>query len=458
MGKRTVADWWRNLPGYPPRDQYPELDREHVIYYPSDLQPIDPANIWAKRRIGCYVQITFCRQLCDFCLFLKFPSSRAEEAYLTALKKEIDFYASIPYVQNSAIGALYIGGGTPTVLSAQHLTELIDHLKTRLSFAEDAEIEMEAHPLTVDREKLATLRKNGVTRLSFGVQSFDDDTLRLLGAPHQTSDARRAINLAQEAGFPKVGLDLLFGKPGETAANLIADIDSAMKLGVGSISCYRLRVAPHTVIAKRAANLKLLDRHAIYGLWEAAVKSLASGGYHQYGATDFALAGGESEYYHGFCQAPQRETLSFGAGCMSYLNGHVYVNIHNLKDYIETANSGRLPVLMGKQLTAAEAMSRYVVLGVRAMQVKKTEFRELFGFGMDDMYSEQLRYLEKEDLIINGDEVLQLTTPRGTFYINNVCKYFFTPNNWGKPQPLRFELINVETPAPTKESALRFCG
>jgi oxygen-independent coproporphyrinogen-3 oxidase len=458
MGKRTVAQWWRNLPEYPPRDEYPELDREHVIYYPSDLQPIDPATIWAKRRIGCYVQIPFCEQLCDFCLFLKFPSGRGEEAYLAALKKEIDFYARFPYVQNSLIGALYIGGGTPTALSPEHLCELIDHLKTKLPFSEDAEIEMEAHPLTVDREKLESLRKNGVTRISFGVQSFNNDMLRLLGAPHQANDACRAIELAQEAGFSKVGLDLLFGKPGETAANLIADIEAAMKLKPASISCYRLRVVPHTSIAKRAAKLRLIDRHEMYEHWKAAVESLTSGGYLQYGATDFARPGGESEYYFGFCRAPQRETLSFGVGCLSYLKGHVYVNIHNLSDYIETVNSDRLPVLMGKQLTAAEAISRYIVLGVRAMQVSKSRFKKLFGFSMDDMYPDQLQLLTKQGLIVNGDEMLQLTTPLGTFYINNVCKYFFTPNNWGKPQPLRFELINVETPALTKESVLQFCG
>lgn len=458
MGKRTVAQWWLNLPGYPPRDEYPELDREHVIYYPSDLQPIDPATIWAKRRIGCYIQIPFCEQICDFCVFLKFPSGRAEEAYLAALKKEIDFYARMPYVHDSLVGALYIGGGTPTVLSAEQLSELIDYLNAKLPFAADAEIEMEVHPLTVDREKLETLRRKGVTRVSFGVQSFDNDMLRLLGAPHQASDARRAIELAQEVGFPKVGLDLLFGKPGESVADLIVDCEAAMKLKVASISCYRLRVVPHTSIAKRAEKLRLPDRSRMYELWEAAVKSLTSGGYHQYGATDFARPGGESQYYYGFCRAPQRETLSFGVGCISYMNGHVYVNIHNLKGYIETVDSDRLPVLMGKQLTAAEAMSRYVVLGVRAMQVSKTRFRELFGFSMEDMYSDQLRYLTKQGLIINGDEVLQLTTPLGSFYINNVCKYFFTPNNWGKPQPLRFELINVETPTLTKESILQFCG
>jgi oxygen-independent coproporphyrinogen III oxidase len=458
MGKRTVAQWWLNLPGYPPRDEYPELDREHVIYYPSDLQPIDPAAIWAKRRIGCYVQIPFCEQLCDFCLFLKFPSGRGEEAYLAALKKEVDFYARMPYVQDSLIGALYIGGGTPTVLSAGNLSDLIDHLKARLPFSEDAGIEMEVHPLTADREKLQTLRKKGVTRVSFGVQSFDNDMLRLLGAPHQANDAYRAIELAQEVGFPKVGLDLLFGKPGETVANLIADIEAAMKLNLASISCYRLRVVPHTSIAKRAAKLKLLNRHEMYEHWEAAVKSLTSGGYFQYGATDFARPGGESQYYYGFCRAPQRETLSFGVGCLSYVKGHVYVNIHNLKDYVETINSDRLPVLMGKQLTAAEAMSRYVVLGARAMQVSKSRFTELFGFSMEDMYPDQLQLLTKQGLIVNGDEMLRLTTPLGAFYINNVCKHFFTPNNWGKPQPLRFELINVETPVLTKESVLRFCG
>jgi hypothetical protein len=82
----------------------------------------------------------------------------------------------------------------------------------------------------------------------------------------------------------------------------------------------------------------------------------------------------------------------------------------------------------------------------------------LFGFSMEDMYPDQLQLLTKQGLIVNGDELLQLTTPLGSFYVNNVCKHFFTPNNWGKPQPLRFELINVETPVLTKESVLRFCG
>ena len=176
------------------------------------------------------------------------------------------------------------------------------------------------------------------------------------------NDAYRAIELAQQVGFPKVGLDLLFGKPGETVANLIADIEAAMKLKLGSISCYRLRVVPHTSIAKRAAKLKLLDRHEMYEHWEAAVESLTSGGYwstaHRLRAPRWRVP-----VLLWLLPGPPNGDAKLRRRLHLVLKGHVYVNIHNLRDYIETVNSDRLPVLMGKQLTAAEAMSRYVVLG-----------------------------------------------------------------------------------------------
>lgn len=452
-----MDQWWTNLPGYPPREGFPDLDREHVIYYPSDLGTIDPATIWAKRPICCYVQIPFCEQICDFCVFLKFPNDQQKQvAYLAALKREIDFYARMPHVQDSLVGSLFFGGGTPLVLSGEQLSDLIGHLRDRVPFAKDAEIEMEAHPLTVDREKLETLRQGGVTRISFGIQSFNDDVLHIIGSPHQGSEAIRAVQLAHEAGFPKIGIDLLFSKPGETTRDLIADVGTAIQLHPTSVSCYRLRVVPHTPLAKRAAGLRMHDRESMYELWKGAVQRFASGGYHQYGSTEFARAGGESRYYQGYCQAPQQEVLGFGVGTASYMRGHVYVNIHNLAEYIQTVNSGRLPVLMGRRLNAAEAISRYVVLGVKAMEVSKPRFAELFGFGMDDMFPDQLRYLEGHGLVTNSDEALRLTTPLGTFYANNVCKRFFTPNNWGKPQPLRLELIGVELPSLTRESSLNF--
>jgi len=456
VAKRSVDKWWANLPGYPPRDVYPELDREHVIYYPSDLSAIDPATIWAKPNICCYVHIPFCQHLCDFCVFLKFRPSGEEEAYLAALKKEIDFYSRLPQIRGRLISALYLGGGTPSVLSARQLADLIGHLRARLPFAEGVEIEMEAHPLSVDPAKLETLREKGVERISFGVQSFSDSLLRSIGSAHTADQARHAIGLAHQAGFPKVGLDLMFGRPGETSEDWAHDVESAIELNPASVSTYRLRVAPHTPLARRTEGSKLWDREGLYELWKDGVARFNSRGYGQYGGTDFARPGGESRYYRGFCRAPQQEVLGFGAGTMSYIHGHVYVNIHNLAEYAQSVAAGRLPVLMGRRIDAAEAMSRYIVLGLKSLEVSKPEFRKLFGFGIDDLYPEQLETLEGHGLIRNDVDAIRLTSPLGTFYVNNVCKYFFTPNNWGKPQPLRYELINVGTPSLSTDSALTF--
>jgi oxygen-independent coproporphyrinogen-3 oxidase len=466
MGSRrkpTVDFWWQNLQetfGGPPWSEYPDTDREYVTVYPTSLGEIDPANIWAKRPICCYVHIPFCKHICDFCFFLEYPANvRRQEMYLAALKREIDMYAKMPYVQDSIVVALYFGGGTPSVLTGEQLGELIDYIRNRIPFAQDAEIEVEAHPLTVDKEKLELLRSKGVTRVSFGVQSFKDDLLKAIGSPHHGEDAIRAIELAHEVGFPKVALDLMFNKPGETTEDWIYDIETAMSLNPTSVSCYRFSVVPRTPLFKRISDLssKMRDARGMYELWEETVRQFTSKGYYQYTCTCFAKPGGESRYVLGAWKAPQLEVLGFGAGAVSFaMRGHVYINIHNLREYMEVVNTGRLPVLMGKRINLAEWMSRYVVLGVRAMEVSKDKFAELFGFSMDEIYAKELQYLRDRNLIVDDQHTLNVTTPHGSWYIDNISKRFFTPNNVRKPQPLWRELINVELPAVVRESSLQF--
>jgi len=379
--------------------------------------------------------------------------------YLKALKKEIDIYARMPYIQDSSVTVLYFGGGTPSVLATDKLVELIDHVRNRIPFAEGAEIEIEIHPLTASKEKLQALRSKGVTRVSFGAQSFKDDLLKVIGSPHREEDAIRAIELAHEIGFPKVGIDLMFNKPGETTDDWIRDMETAIALNPTSVSCYRFSVVPRTPLFKRITELglKMKDTQGMYELWEETVRQFLSKGYYQYTCTCFAKPGGESKYVLGAWKAPQLEVLGFGAGAVSFaMRGFVYINIHNLQEYLEIVNSGRLPILMGKKINLAEWMSRYLVLGVRAMEVSKDKFAELFGFRMDDLYSNELKYLRDRNLIVDDEHTLQLTTPHGTWYVDNVCKRFFTPNNVRKPQPLWRELIHVALPEIVRESSLQF--
>jgi coproporphyrinogen III oxidase-like Fe-S oxidoreductase len=451
-GQRNVTNWWRHLPFEIAWREYPAVDREFVVLYPTALEPVAPARIWSKRPICCYVGIPFCNATCDFCFFAKYVPSQAERvAYVAALKKEIDMYAAMPYVQGCEVAALYFGGGTPSVLTADELGELIDHLHARLAFAPDAEIEVEFHPLTAEPDKLGFLRSKAVTRVSFGIQSFNDERLRSLGAPHRGEHGMRAFELARAAGFPKIGFDLMYNKPDETPEEWAADVDTAISLGPSSLSFYGFAVVPRTALFKRAAvskrRIPVQPLDVMFEMWRDATERCIRAGYEQYACTCFGRPGGASRYLLGNWKAPQLDVLGFGASATSSgINGHVYVNIHGLRDYLAAVNAGRMPVLMGKRVTAAEWMSRYPALGVRAMEVSKVTFRELFGLDMDDLYAPVLAYLRERELIVDDDEMIRLTAPRGTWYANNVCKSFFTPNNVGRPQLLHNELIDLPVP------------
>jgi oxygen-independent coproporphyrinogen-3 oxidase len=451
-GKRDVTNWWKHLPFEIAWREYPAVDREFVVLYPTALEPISPTDIWAKRPICCYVGIPFCKSACDFCFFAKYVASDEDrEAYVAALKKEIDAYAAMPYVQGCEITSLYFGGGTPSVLTAEQLGGLIDHLRARLSFSPDAEIEIEFHPLTAEPAKLAFLRSKGVTRVSFGIQSFNDERLQSLGAPHQGIDGIRAVELARQAGFPKIGFDLMYNKPGETREEWTRDVETALALEPSSISFYGFSVVPRTPLFKRAVAsntwIPVQPLEVMFEMWEETTQRCVSAGYDQYACTCFGRPGGASRYLLGNWQAPQLDVLGFGAGSTSSgINGHVYVNIHGLHDYVAAVNAGRLPVLMGKRVDAAEWMSRYPALGVRAMELSKVTFRELFGVEMDTLYAPVLDYLRERELILDDDRTLRLTAPRGTWYVNNVGKSFFTANNVRRPQLLHNELIDLPVP------------
>jgi oxygen-independent coproporphyrinogen-3 oxidase len=194
-----------------------------------------------------------------------------------------------------------------------------------------------------------------------------------------------------------------------------------------------------------------------YELWLEAVQRLNAHGYQPYTVTCFAKPGKESKYILGAWQAPQLEVLGCGAGAISSaIREHTYINISGLEDYIKTVNSGRLPVMVGKKMSAAERMSRYIILGLRTLELNKDKFFELFGCHIDDVYAEQLEYLRQRQLIVDDEHTLRLSSPRGIWYAGNVSKQFFTPNNVRKPQPVGPLYAKVALPKAVSESSLRF--
>lgn len=239
--------------------------------------------------LGLYIHIPWCVRKCPYCDFNSHQAREPipEEEYIQALIA--DFEQDLQRVHNLPVHSLFIGGGTPSLLSAEAIERLLSAVAERVSLASDAEITLEANPGTVDSGKVRAFRHIGITRLSIGVQSFQDRQLRALGRIHTGRDAVRAVETAQDAGFDNLNLDLMFGLPGQNLQSAMVDVLTAVKLEPAHISYYQLTIEPNTVYYRQPPALP--HDEAIWAVQRSGQAHLAEHGYHQYEISAYARAG-----------------------------------------------------------------------------------------------------------------------------------------------------------------------
>ncbi len=408
-------------------------DTEYIFGYPPLSQAIEPEKIWDEdvpgREVALYIHIPFCRGFCHYCPFIKYPWDGAEvEAYLRAVKREICLAAQKPAMRHARVTAGFLGGGTPTSFDSRQLSELLDHCRIHLNVSPDAEITVEANPATVDREMLKALHDTGVNRICFGVQSFDDRVLSMLGCRHRGEQAIRAVNEAFDVGFHNVGLDLLFRLPGQKAKAWGQALETAVNLNVTHIAIPELSIDPGTPLYRsqmEGALPPLPGESEAVALYAFGRRILIDAGYNHYNlGYDFALPGRECLYHRMSWEAPQREVAGFGAGAYAYVNGVAYQNTPSLADYHRYLQRGGLPVLLGKKLSPSELMARFMVHGVFMVRVSKLRFKEAFNREMDEVYGDTLGRLAALNWIENGQDEIRLTA-QGVVFVNNVSKSFY---------------------------------
>jgi len=427
--------------------EYPERDIEYVRYYPPTVGPLDAGKVWEKKEMGLYLQIPFCKSICKYCPFNKYPWVEDKvQRYLAALEKEIKMTAEKPYMKEGTILAVNLGGGTPTSLSTEQLIDILNCCKDYFSIAPSAEISVEANPETVDEAKLKALLAWGVNRISFGVQSFNDDFLHMIGRAHNAEHSTASIKLARGLGLENIGIDLLYRIPGQTMENWERELDRAIELKIDHISIFSLLLNPGTQLFKERSDSKIPPQPGEdieIAMYEKAVQKLCSSGYNHYIVYDFALPGKECEY-HSICwQVPQREYPGLGAGANSYIHGHLYTNINPLEQYIQQVENGHRPISFGRKLTKEDEISRALVLGTKFLRVGKKEFKQQFGIDMDSYFGPVIRRLQEWGLLEDRQDAI-IITPKGKIYMSNVNKAFYAPEHKGKPQPIGVKLQKGE--------------
>jgi putative oxygen-independent coproporphyrinogen III oxidase len=282
-----------------------------------------PPELAQPETLGIYVHIPWCVRKCPYCDFNSHQTRGAipEQAYLQALLADCE--RDLPYLNKRSIASLFIGGGTPSLMSPDAVGQLLSTLAARLDLTADAEITLEANPGTVERGRFHAFRQIGIKRLSLGVQSFNNGQLRALGRIHSAEEAVRAAEAAAAAGFEDINLDLMFGLPEQTSQAALADIRSAMQLEPTHISWYQLTIEPDTAYHRRPPRLP--DDETAWAMQRDGEELLASHGYKRYEVSAYAQP--DHQCRHNLNYWRFGDYLGIGAGAHSKITDPAYQQI-----------------------------------------------------------------------------------------------------------------------------------
>lgn len=361
-----------------------------------------------KKSSALYVHIPFCDHKCIYCDFYSIITKDNFNPFLVSLKKEIQFY-SAKYSAGRTFNSIFFGGGTPSLMSAEYIGEIIKSLKENFDVNEDAEITLETNPGTVDKNKFNNFRKQGINRISIGIQSFDEQELEFLTRIHNKEKAISTVFDASEAGFNNISIDLIFNLPGQTKEKWINNLNQALTLPIKHISAYSLILERGTILNKMVLNgkVKMQDEDYDADLYEITIDKLIENGFYQYEVSNFAKTGFECVHNNAYWR--YKDYLSFGTSAHSFVNGERWWNYSSLKKYIsEIALNGNAKA-GGEILSAGDSLNEYVMLALRSSGLDTLEFRALFGGSWLVSKMNYFKELEKHSFVTIMNDKISLT-------------------------------------------------
>ncbi|MGY5387990.1 radical SAM family heme chaperone HemW [Bacillus spizizenii] len=359
---------------------------------------------------SAYIHIPFCEHICHYCDFNKyFIQSQPVDEYLNALEQEM--INTIAKTGEPDLKTIFIGGGTPTSLSEEQLKKLMDMIIRVLKPSSAlSEFAVEANPDDLSAEKLNILKEAGVNRLSFGVQTFEDDLLEKIGRVHKQKDVFASFERAREIGFDNISLDLMFGLPGQTLKHLDHSLNTALSLDAEHYSVYSLIVEPKTVFYNlmQKGRLHLPPQEQEAEMYEMVMRRMEAHGIHQYEISNFAKTGLESK--HNLTYWSNEEYFGFGAGAHGYISGTRTVNVGPVKHYIDLIAEKGFPYRDTHDVTTEEQIEEEMFLGLRKTAgVSKKRFAEKYGRSLDELFPNVLKDLTEKGLIHNSESAVCLT-------------------------------------------------
>jgi len=361
----------------------------------------------SRSPFSVYVHVPFCARKCPYCDFNTYAVANLPETdYVSALGREIQRYRDHPGFAGRSVRSVFFGGGTPSMLRVESLGQILEEIRACFPIDSGAEISLEAHPRDASTKSLSGLKAAGFNRVSFGVQSFNNQRLSSLGRDHTAVEAREAIESAVSVGLSNVSLDLIFGTPEQTFEELEADIAEAASLSVAHISMYSLTIEPGTPFFQRQERglLHIPPDDVVAQMLGRIPELLADEGFVRYEISNYAKPGRESKHNSVYWQGG--DYLGVGAGAHSYLAHYDHQErILGAERWSTLASPSAYQKVVGNDsavswretLDVPGLMFEFFYLGLRMMcGVTEEQFKQRFGVELPNSYAERLQQLLRD--------------------------------------------------------------
>jgi len=404
-----------------------------------DARPALASTADGSVPLGVYLHIPFCRKRCHFCYFRVYTDKNAQEVqqYLDVLAREWELYAQQRAVAGRRVDFVYFGGGTPSFLSTQQLQSLAARLSAVASWRDAEEVTFECEPGTLTETKLAAIRNLGVTRLSLGIENFDDRILELNGRAHRSPEIGQAFRSARSLAFPQINIDLIAGMLGETEENWRDCIRKTLALEPDSVTIYQMELPYNTTISKdllRGTKVfaEPVVNWATKRRWVGeAFEALERAGYHVRSAYTAVRDPSRTKFLYTDRLWQGADMVGLGVASFGHVNGVHMQNADTWESYSAAVGRGDLPLNRAYRPTHDERMIRELVLQLKLGSVRPSYFRNKYGVDLLDRFRDELASLSREGSLQEASNERIALTREGLLRVDVLLPRFFHPEHVG---------------------------
>jgi oxygen-independent coproporphyrinogen-3 oxidase len=389
--------------------------------------------------LGIYLHIPFCRKRCHFCYFKVYTDKNASEVehYLDATIQELALYSRQPFLGGRKPKFIYFGGGTPSYISSRQLSHLVERMKALLPWDEAEEVTFECEPGTLTEPKLQVIRDLGVSRLSLGIENFDDAILKGNGRAHTSKEIEPSYRFARSIGFPQINIDLIAGMVGETDANWRDCVRRTIEMDPDSVTIYQMEVPYNTTIFKEmrihGQDVAPVATWKTKRAWvDYAFSELEKSGYTVGSAYTAVKDPSSTRFMYRDMLWSGADMIGLGVASFSHAQGIHYQNEHEFETYCARLNQGRLPIYRAFRLTGEERMIREFILQLKRGQVRDGYFLSKFGVDIHQRFAEPVARLRDQGFLVPDPGGLRLNRS-GLLQVDRLLYEFFLPEHRNLP-------------------------